>query len=116
MARTPQFWGCSKPVSIEESGGGHAQMDNLSFVGSQSLADLAEGVGAAELAEEHGDGLVPVGESSGMAFGVQFFHGMLEFGSGKELQELAEYVTKSIHSWPSFFVRLVFAEINLSHI
>jgi hypothetical protein len=51
-----------------------------------------------------------------MAFGVQFFHGMLEFGSGKELQELAEYVTKSIHSWPSFFVRLVFAEINLSHI
>jgi hypothetical protein len=91
-------------------------MDNLSFVASKSLADLGEGVGAAELAEEHGDELVPVGESSGMAFGVQFFHGLLEFGSGKELQELAEYATKSIHSWPSFFVRLVFAEINLSHI
>ena len=79
MARAPQFWGCSKPVSIEESGGGHAQMDDLSFVGSQSLADLAEGVGAAEL------------------------------------QKLAEYATKSIHSWPSFFVRLGFGEINLSH-
>jgi hypothetical protein len=80
LARSPQFWGCSKPVSIEESGGGHAQMDDLSFAGSQSLGDLAEGVGMAEL------------------------------------QKLAEYVTKSIHTWPSFFVRLVFAKINLSHI
>ena len=54
-------------------------MDDLSCGGSQSLGDLAEGVGMAEL------------------------------------QKLAEHATKSIHSWPSFFVRLGFGEINLSH-
>jgi hypothetical protein len=64
---------------MKNQGGGHAQMDDLSFAGSQSLGDLAEGVGMAEL------------------------------------QKLPEHTTKSIHSWPSFFVRLGLGEINLSH-
>jgi hypothetical protein len=31
------------------------------------------------------------------------------------LQKLAEHATKSIHTRPSFFVRLGFGEIHLSH-
>ena len=54
-------------------------MDDLSFPGSQSLGDLAEGVGIAEL------------------------------------QKLAEHAKKSIHTRPSFFGRLGFGEIYLSH-
>ncbi len=74
------FGDVQNPSALKNRGGGHAQMDDLSFAGSQSLGDLAEGVGMAEL------------------------------------QKLAEHATKSIHTWPSLFVRLVFAKINLSHI
>ncbi len=90
-------------------------MDELSFAGSEPLRDFPERVGTGQLAEEHGDKLIPAGKSAGMAFGVHFFHGLLEFRSRKELQELTEYATKPIHCWPSFDCEIVsLREINLS--
>jgi hypothetical protein len=36
-------------------------------------------MGSAQMTEEHGDELAPAGESSGMAFAVSLFDGLLEF-------------------------------------
>jgi hypothetical protein len=59
-------------------------------------------MGSTQLAEEHGDKLAPAGESSGVTFGLGFFHSVLKLDSRKQLQELAKYATEFIHRWPSF--------------
>ena len=49
MLELRNFGDVRNPSAMKNQGGGHAQMDDLSFAGSQSLGDLAEGVGMAEL-------------------------------------------------------------------
>jgi hypothetical protein len=57
----------------------------FALAGSEAVGDFAKGVSFSQLAEEHGDELVPAGEASGMAFGVGLFDEFLEFMLGKEL-------------------------------
>jgi hypothetical protein len=71
-------------------------------------------MGSAQLAKEHGDELSPAGEASGMTFGAGLVYRLLELDARKQLQELAEYATESIHQWPSIGGGMDFsAEINL---
>jgi len=65
--------------------GSNSQMFELPLTASKAAGDLAERTGAAQLAEEHGHKLAPTGKSSGMSFGSNFFHGLLELDSRKEL-------------------------------
>jgi hypothetical protein len=71
-------------------------------------------MGSAQLAKEHGDELSPAGEAAGMAFGAGLVYRLLELEARKQLQELAEYATESIHQWPSIGGGMDFLpEINL---
>jgi hypothetical protein len=49
----------------------------------ETVADLAQRIGAAELAEQHGDELRPAGDALGGAFGVAFLDQRPELGTGK---------------------------------
>jgi len=96
------------------AGSGDAQMLELPFTASEPSGDLSEGMGSAQLAKEHGDKLPPAGEASGMTFGAGLVHRLLELDSRKQLQELAEYATESIHQWPSLGGGMdLLAETNL---
>jgi hypothetical protein len=89
-------------------------MLELPFTASQSSGDLPEGMGSAQLAKEHGDELSPAGEAPGVTFGLGLIHRLLELDARKQLQELAEYATESIHQWPSIGGGMDFlAETNL---
>jgi hypothetical protein len=79
------------------AGGGDAQMYQFSLAASQASGNLPEGVGAAQLAKEHGHKLAPAGKSSAMSFGFALLYGLDKFGFRKKLQKLAEYATKPIH-------------------
>lgn len=52
---------------------------------AQAAGDFPEGIGSAQLAEEHSHELGPAGEASGMAFGTGFLNGLVRFISRKEL-------------------------------
>jgi hypothetical protein len=56
----------------------------------QPVADFAQGVGATELAEQHGDELRPAGESFGGMFGAMLLDQSCELGTGKMLEQLIE--------------------------
>ena len=66
-------------------GGGNAQVFQFALTTSEASDDLPEGMGSAQMTEEHGDELAPAGEPSGMAFSTSLFDGLLEFRSWKEL-------------------------------
>jgi hypothetical protein len=55
-----------------------------------AIADLAQGIGASELAKEHGYELRPAGKSLGGAFGAVFLNQSGELGAGKMLEQLIE--------------------------
>jgi hypothetical protein len=57
----------------------------FAFTTLEAPGDFPEGMGSAQMTEEHGDELPPAGESSGMAFGPSLFDGLLKFMSWKEL-------------------------------
>jgi hypothetical protein len=66
-------------------GGSDSQMPQFPFTASKASDNLPEGMGSAQLAEEHGHKLTPAGKSSGMSFGLSLFHGLLELDSRKQL-------------------------------
>ena len=66
-------------------GGGNAQVFQFALTTSEASDNLPEGVGSAQMTEEHGDELAPAGEPSGMTFSASLFDGLLEFRSWKEL-------------------------------
>jgi hypothetical protein len=45
-------------------------MPELAFRGSESAANLAQGLGASQLAEQHGHELSPTAEAAGVSFGL----------------------------------------------
>jgi hypothetical protein len=53
----------------------------------QTVADLAKGIGAAELAKEHGDELRPAGKSLGAALGAVFLNQPGELRTWKMLEQ-----------------------------
>ena len=74
-----------------------AQVFELALTAAQPAADLSQGMGTAELAEEHGDELPPAREPAGMALGVRPRHQRLELRPRKQLEELAEHAAESTH-------------------
>jgi len=65
--------------------GSDSQMLQFTLTASQASANFPEGMGSAQLTEEHGNKLAPASESSGMSFGFCFPHGLLKVDSGKQL-------------------------------
>jgi hypothetical protein len=60
-------------------------MFQFALTTAQTAGDFPEGMGSAQLAEEHGHELAPAGEASGMALGTGFLNGLMKFISRKEL-------------------------------
>jgi hypothetical protein len=101
------------PVGIGQSGmarSRNAQMFQLPLTASKPPSNLTEGMSPTQLAEEHGYKLVPTREPFGMTFCLGDRNQFLELKSRKELQQLAEYATKSVHKWPSFTCEIGFAD------
>src|SRR5206468_999158 len=94
---------------------GKAQVFELALAARQTPADLAEAVGAAELAEEHGDELTPAREPLGGVIGTMVFDRLLELKAGEELQQLREDARKSLHGRASLG-DCVLAGINLTQV
>src|SRR5207249_2974453 len=94
---------------------GKAQVLELALAARQTPADLPEAVGAAELAEEHGDELTPAREPLGGVIGTMVFDRLLELKAGEELQQLREDARKSLHGRASLG-DCVLAGINLTQV
>ena len=54
----------------------------------QAVADVAQGIGPAELAKEHGDELGPASEALSGALGVMLLHERDELGAREMLEQL----------------------------
>ena len=67
---------------------GDAEVDQTAQATGQAVADIAQGIGPAELAKEHGDELGPAGEAFGGALGVMFLHQRGELGAREMLEQL----------------------------
>ena len=63
----------------------NAQMLQLTLTASKTPGNLTEGMGPAQLAEQHGHKLAPTRESFRITFGMGFFHHVLELDSLKKL-------------------------------
>jgi len=79
-----------------------SQMGEFPFASGKALADLPQRVGAAQLAEQHGDKLAPTAKAAGMPLGSRFFDEQLKLGSRKKLENLTKHATESIHVGPPF--------------
>lgn len=58
-------------------------MDQTAQATGEAVTNVAQGIGAAQLAKEHGDKLGPTGEALGGALGVALFHERGESVRGK---------------------------------
>jgi len=61
-------------------------MGQLAQAALQAVTDLAQRIGAAELAEQHRDELRPAGEALGGAFGVVLLDQRAELGAREMLE------------------------------
>jgi hypothetical protein len=86
------------------------QMFQLTLTASKTSGNLTEGMGATQLAKQHGYKLTPTSKSFGMTFCPGDHDPMLKVHTRKKLQQLAKYATKSIHKWPSFKCEIGFAD------
>ena len=75
----------------------NSQMNETALAARQAVADFAQRVGPAKLAEQHGDELRPTGESFGGAFGPVLFHQRGEFRPWKMMQQLIEQACRLYH-------------------
>jgi hypothetical protein len=67
-----------------------AEMDQFAEAAGQTVADLAQRIGAAELAEQHRDELRPAGKTLGGPLGVVFLDQRPELVAGKMMEQLIE--------------------------
>ena len=65
--------------------GGQAQMPRLALAGRQAAADLAQRLGTAELAKQHGDELSPAGEAAGVALPAMLADGLFKLRAREQL-------------------------------
>jgi hypothetical protein len=90
------------PVSIGVRQGGlvrrlfHPQMVQLPFCRGQALADLAQRLRFAKLAEQHRRELVPTSEPSGVPFRLRLLHQLRELTPRKQLENLSEHAGKCV--------------------
>jgi hypothetical protein len=76
-------------------------MLEFALAGSQSLGDFTERIGAAQLAEKHGNELLPTGKALGLVFSLMFVDHVLELNPWKKPQQLAEQTTIFSHAQAS---------------
>jgi hypothetical protein len=65
---------------------------------AQAVADLAQRIGASQLAEQHGDELRPAGKALGGALGSVLLDQRGELGAGKMLEQLIEQAC-GLYDW-----------------
>nr|WP_321474122.1 hypothetical protein [uncultured Paludibaculum sp.] len=69
---------------------GDTEVHEFAEAATESAADLSQEVGAAELAEEHGNELGPAGDAFGGAFGAVVPDESGELIAGEAVQQLIE--------------------------
>src|ERR1700737_4067637 len=79
-------------------------MNQAAQTAGQPVADLAQGVGAAELAKQHRDELGPAGKPLGRALAAMFLHQRGKLGPGKMLEQLIEQLATCTFVLPSLWV------------
>jgi GNAT superfamily N-acetyltransferase len=72
-------------------------MNQPALATGQAVADLAQRVGTAELAEQHRDELGPAGKALRGSLGVVPLYQSREFGARKMLQQLIEQARDRYH-------------------
>ena len=82
------FVGIGQGGTARRSGDPH--MHQPPQAAAQAVADFAQGIGASELTEQHGDKLRPAGEALGVTLSGVLLHECGELGSGKVLEQLIE--------------------------
>ena len=65
---------------------------------AQAVADLAQRIGMAELAEQHRDELRPAGKALGVTLSVVLLYQRGELGPGKMLEQLIEEA-RDLYDW-----------------
>ena len=85
-------------------GGTQSQVTELATGDSQTIADLSQALGLGELTEEHGDILVPRGETLGVSFCPTFIDQPQKRDPGHDLKNLAEQTCGKLHGRDSFEV------------
>jgi hypothetical protein len=76
------------------------QVLQLPLTTSQPTGYLSQGVRPAKLAKQHAHELCPRGKPSGVTFRLNFLDFILELQPRKQLKDLAEHATESIHKAP----------------
>src|ERR1035438_10426308 len=76
---------------------GNAEMYQLAQTAGQPIADLAQRIGMAQLAEEHGHELGPAVETLGSALGLMLFDQAGEFQARKMMKQLIEQTRDLYH-------------------
>jgi len=84
----PVFVGIGKGGFV--GGFGDAEMNQLAQATAQAVANLAQGIGVGELAEQHRDQLRPAAKTFGAPFRLVFLDQRSELGPGKMLEQLIE--------------------------
>ena len=64
----------------------------------QTIADLAQGIRASELTEQHGDELRPTGKTLGGTLGGVFLHQCGKLSPGEVLEQLIEQA-RDLYDW-----------------
>jgi hypothetical protein len=72
-------------------------MTQFAFRSGQAAANLPQGLGMPQLAEQHRDELPPTAEPAGMTLGLIRADHRLEVNARNQLQNLRENATNSIH-------------------
>jgi hypothetical protein len=72
-------------------------MPQLTLTTGKAPADLSEALGLGELAEKHGDKLIPARIALAMAFGSMFYDQFMEFPAIKQGDQLTEKARTSYH-------------------
>jgi hypothetical protein len=65
-------------------------MDQTPQTTSETVADLAQGIGASQLTKQHGDELRPAGKALGVTLRGVLLDECRKLGSGKVLEQLIE--------------------------
>lgn len=65
-------------------------MNQFAFAGLEPFVDFAEALGLAQLAEKHGDELVPTAQTAGVAFPLMTTDDLFKHRPGDQMEKLAE--------------------------
>ena len=82
---------------------GNAQVHQSAEAAGQAVTNLAERIGTAELAKQHGDELSPAAKTLGGVLGAVFLHQRGELSTGKMLEQLIEKTRTCTIDWPSLW-------------